>query len=432
MPRIFKIAATCVLLALLCIGAFATDASLDSVDEKNIISTNGVSAAIVYNIENETVVFCHNEKEVLVPGSLTKMMTAVCAYELLHDRLDETVTVNGEVLHGISLNYFGYKDGNTVKIRDLFGGLLTRGYNDSAAILCQAACGSVEKFVEYMNTRALALGMKDTVYINPTGLDGAGAATTAQDTLTVAREFYKIPLLVEISNTLSYKAETTFFSNRNVFLNSGTYFDRRIVGMNVGWTQNSGYCTASAVESDELTYIIIVLGGREAGESNAAYELTSALATYALSGFGYIDVIKEGKIICEIPVNLSTDADYVTLVPASSLTLYLPTSIDVSADLKYSYRLDAETLDAPVTEGQVVGSYTVSKDNVLLGSVDLVTKNSLARSEFLVALDAIENFTTSTFFIVTVVAAIVLTVGYFAVSAFMRSRRRTRHYSRRR
>lgn len=432
MPKLIKTAMLCALLTLFTLSVIATDSGIGLIDESSIISTEGVSAAIVYNIENDTTVFSHNEKEVLVPGSLTKLMTAVCAYELLSDRLDETVTVDGSALKGISLNYFGYKDGNTVKIRDLFGGLLTRGYNDSAAILCHTACGSVEKFVEHMNSRAQELGMKDTVYVNPTGLDAAGSATSAADTLVIARKFYDVPFLVELANTLTYKTETTVFSNRNEFLNSGQYFDSRLSGMNVGWTQNSGYCAASAVSNEELSYVIVVLGGKEVDGKVRTYTLTSALATYALGGFDYIDVIKEGKILGEIKVALSTDSDAVTYVPAESLTLYLPTSLDIGNDLVYTVRLDSKTLDAPVTEGQIVGSYTVSRNGVILGSVDLVTKNSLSRSEFLVVLDAIERFTTSTFFIVTVVAAIVLTVGYFLLEFFMSTRRRNRHHSRRR
>ena len=432
MPRIFKIIAASAVALLLSVSVFAADNSIDAVDENSYISTEGVGAAVVYNIENDTVVFSHNSSEALVPGSTAKMMTALCAYEKLSDRLDDTITVESGMLSGISLNFYGYKAGNNVKIRDLFGGLLTRGYNDCAALLCYAACGSVDAFVEYMNTRAAELGMKNTVFANPTGLDAASAVTTADDILLLSREFYKIPLLIELANTLTYKGDGVTFSNRSEFLNSGAYFDSRLVGMNVGWTANSGYCAASAVEGERLTYIIVVLGGEEVDESVAAYTLTSALADYALGGFDYIDVIKEGGIVCEIPVELSMDSDYVTLVPASSLTLYLPTSTDIDGDLSYSYRLDAESLDAPVTEGQVVGSYTVSRDGVILGSVDLVTKNSVSRSEFLVVLAAIESFTTSTFFIVTVAAAVLLTVLYFIVSAIMRSRRRTRHYSRRR
>ena len=432
MPKIFRIITSAALSLLLSLCVYATDMSLDNINEDNIISTDGVAAAVVYNIENDTVVFSHKSSEALVPGSTAKMMTAVCAYELLSDRLDDTITVESGMLSGISLNFYGYKAGNVVKIRDLFGGLLTRGYNDCAALLCYAACGGVDGFVDYMNTRAAELGMHSTVFANPTGLDAAGATTTADDILILAREFYKIPFLIELSNTLTYKGDGVNFSNRNDFLNSGTYFDSRIVGMNVGWTANSGYCAASAVEGERLTYVIVVLGGREINDTVAAYTLTSSLADYALDGFDYIDVIKEGGIVCEIPVELSMDADYVTLVPASSLTLYLSTAIDPKSDLSYSYRLDTESLDAPVTEGQAVGSYTVSRDGVILGSVDLVTKNSVSRSEFLVVLDSIESFTTSMFFIVTVIAAILLTIIYFSVSALLRSRRRTRHYSRRR
>lgn len=427
--KIIRICVAAILLSLLSVCAFATDAEIKAVDEASNISADGVKSAIVYNIENDTVVFEHNISEPVAPGSVTKMMTAVCAYELLRDRLDETITVDGEVLKGINLNYFGYKAGNTVKIRDLFGGLLTRGYNDSAALLCYAAKGSVKSFVEYMNARAAELGMKNTVYVNPTGLDGAGAVTTAEDSLILAREFYKIPWLVEVANTLSYKAEGTNFLNRNEFINSGKYFDSRIIAMNVGWTANSGYCAASAVEGSMLSYVIVVLGGEEIDESVASYTLTSDLATYALKGFDYIEVIKEGKIIDELPVNFSTDSDYVTYVPASSLTLYLPTSLDVSTDLVYTCRLDAESLDAPVTEGQVVGTYTVSLDGVILGSVDLVTKNSLSKSDFLVVLNGIESFTTSTFFIVTLISAVVLTVLYFVLGAYFRNRKR-RHHSR--
>ncbi len=431
MPKIRIIAAALLLFALT-VTAFATEGVRDKVDEESIISTAGISAAIAYNIENNTAVFKHNENEVLVPGSLTKLMTAVCAYNKLSDRLDETIVVKGEALRGISLNYFGYKDGNTVKIRDLFAGLLTRGYNDSAALLCYASSGSVESFVEEMNSYAQEIGMKDTFYVNPTGLDGAGAATTAADTLIIAREFYNNPMLVELANTLSYNAESSVFTNRNVFLNSGTYFDPRIVGMNVGWTQNSGYCAASAVEGEALTYIIVVLGGKETDGDNRAYSLTKSLVKHTLEGYGYVDVIKEGKIVGEIEVKLSTDADYVTAVAKESLTLYLPSSVDVNEDLKYTARFDVESLNAPVTEGQVVGSYTVSKDDVILGSVDLVTKNSLSRSEFLLVLDSIESFTTSTFFIVTVISAIVLTVLYFIFTEIMSQRRRTRRYSNRR
>ena len=136
--------------------------------------------------------------------------------------------------------------------------------------------------------------------------------------------------------------------------------------------------------------------------------------------------------MCEIPVALSADADYVTLVPAESLTLYLPLSLDPKTDLSYAYRLDRDVLEAPVTEGDAAGVYTVSKNGESLGSVQLVTKNSLPKSDFLAVLDSIDRITRSVFFKAALLSAILLTLLYFVICACVRrARRRRGRYSRR-
>lgn len=425
--------------AVLLVPALATEETIDHIDESSVPHTENVAAAAVYNLENEMTVFSHHADTVLPTASFTKMMTAVCAYELLESRLDETLTVEYSMIKDATGNQVGYYVGETVSVRDMFGGLLLRGANDSAYLLAYMAKGSTADFVTYMNEKASALGMKNTVYKNPTGMDADGMVTTANDAIIIAREFYNIEFLTSLSGAVKYEMPATERSGVRIIYNRNAlasrvsetgYFDSRILGINAGSTNSAGYYAAGAVETEELTYIIVVLGGEMVNDRNTAYLLTSELATYALKQYGYTDVIKTTGIVCEVPVRLSTDADYVTLVPANGLTLYLPASIDPKTDLTYSYRLEKETLDAPVTEGQVVGTYSVSRDGEILGSVDLVAKNSLSRSEFLVVLDQIERFTTSTFFITAVIAAVVLTILYFILSAVFRSRRRTRMHSR--
>lgn len=433
--RFVKLICALALVLLLSFTAVAIDEPLTAISGEEGMHLSQVAAAAVYNIENDTVIFSHNADAVLPTASFTKIMTAVCAYEVLSDRLDESITVTSEMLAGSNAaKHYGYKAGDTVSVRTLFAGMLMVGYNDCAHILACVAKGSIENFVAYMNEKALALGMKDTVYKNVTGLDAEGMVTSANDSIIIATEFYKNHFLKETAGLMSF--EGTRFKNQNKLLLSESglnpYYDSRIIGINTGMTFSAGWYVASAVEDEALSYIIVVLGGRSTEEeSNPEYLLTSELADYAFDGYGYVDVIKTSGVVCEIPVNLSTDSDYVTLVPASSLTLYLPLSVDVTKDLVYSYRLNSDSLDAPITEGQVVGSYTVSQNGNILGSVDLVTKNSLSRSEFLVVLDSIENFTQSTFFVVTVISIVVLTVAYFIISAILRHRRRNRHYGRR-
>lgn len=436
----FNILAAFLLAFLLCISAFATEEALPEEEDGKLKYVGDVRAAAVYNIENGQTVFAHNENEVLPTASFTKMMTALVAYEMLSERTDETLTVEYGMIKDAVGNQVGYYVGETVSVMDMFGGLLVRGANDSAYLLAQIAAGGTDAFVSLMNEKAAELGMTSTVYKNPTGMNADGMVTTAADSLLLARAFYEVDFLSALSCAVKYEMPATERSGvRTIYNRNGLvskvvekgYFDSRIIGLNSGSTTEAGYYVASAVKGEELSYIIVALGGGQVDEKNAAYLFTSELATYALSEYGYVEVIRAGGIVCEVPVELSTDADYVTLVPGEGLTMYLPTSVTRS-DLTYEYRLDSETLKAPVTEGQSAGSYSVYLDGEYLGSVPLIAQNSLSRSEFLVALDSIERFTTSTFFIVTVISAVVLTVLYFIVSAYLRTHRHRRSHRRRR
>ncbi|MBR5538810.1 MAG: D-alanyl-D-alanine carboxypeptidase [Clostridia bacterium] len=433
----FNILAVILLAFLLCINSLATEETVPAEEQNVLVYAENVRAAAVYNIENGQTVFAHNENEMLPTASFTKMMTALVAYEILAERTEETLTVEYSMIKDASGNQVGYYVGETVSVTDMFGGLLVRGANDSAYLLAHIAAGSVDSFITLMNEKAAALGMTSTVYKNPTGMSADGMVTTAADSVLLARAFYENDFLTSLSTAVKYEMPATERSGvRTIYNRNGLvskvvekgYFDPRITGLNSGSTTEAGYYTASAVDGEELSYIIVALGGEQIEERNAAYLFTSELATYAQKEYGYVEVIRAGGIVCEVPVELSTDADYVTLVPGEGLTMYLPTSV-TRADLTYEYRLDSETLKAPVTEGQSAGSYSVYLDGEYLGSVPLITQNSLSRSEFLVALDRIERFTTSTFFIVTVISAVVLTVLYFVVSAYIRTHRHRRgHY----
>lgn len=434
-----------ILLALmlafvLCICAFATGEALPEEEDGKLKYVNDVRSAVAYNIENDKTVFAHNADEVLPTASFTKMMTALVAYEILSERTDETLTVEYSMIKDAVGNQVGYYVGETVSVMDMFGGLLVRGANDSAYLLAQMAAGGTDAFLALMNEKAVELGMTSTVYKNPTGMNADGMVTTAADSVLLARAFYDVDFLASLSSAVKYEMPATERSvartiyNRNGLVSKVIekgYFDSRITGLNSGSTTEAGYYAASAVKGEELSYIIVTLGGGQVEEKNASYLLTSELATYALSEYGYVEVIRAGGIVCEVPVELSTDADYVTLVPGEGLTLYLTTSV-TRADLTYEYRLDSETLKAPVTEGQSAGNYSVYLNGEYLGSVPLIAQNSLSRSEFLVALDTIERFTTSTFFIVTVVSAVLLTILYFVVSAYLRTHRHRRSHRRRR
>lgn len=422
--RVSILLAFCIFLGALSPVA-ATEALPDPAAE-DLPNAAGIAAAAVYNLENEQTVYAHNADTPLPPSSLTKMMTALCAYEMLGDRMDDTLTVEYSMIKDALGNQVGYLVGEDVRVRDMFGGLLVRGANDSALLLGACACGSAEAFLAKMNEKAAALGMKDTVFKNLTGMDAEGAVTTAADALRLARAFAECEELTALSTAVKYempkneKAGARTLYNRNGLVSKIVekgYFDSRITGLCAGGTAAAGNYAASACGSERLHYIIVVLGGEETDGRNRAADFTSDLCTYALTRFAYFDVIKAGKIVCEIPVRLSSDADYVTAAPEETLTVYLPTGLDLSTDLTYVCTLGSETLNAPVAERQTVGTYAVYRGETLLGKVPLVTTNAVGGSGFLTALNNIEEFTSSALFLVLLGVAAALGIAYFALRA---------------
>ena len=419
-------AALALLLFLLtALPSLGEDATSDS-PKNTAPEPLGVFAAAVCNLENEQIVYAYEPDLRLPPASLAKMMTALCAYELLDGRMDDTLTVEYSMIKDAVGNQVGYLVGETVSVRDMFGGLLVRGANDSALLLGVCACGDTDTFLRKMNEKAAALGMKDTHFVNLTGMDADGGTITAADAILLAKAFAEIDELTALSSAVKYempkneKAGARTLYNRNGLVSKIVekgYFDHRVTGLNSGSTASSGYYAASACGSERLHYLIVVLGGPEINGRNRAADFTSELCTYALTAFDYFDVVKTGRIVCEIPVRLSSDADYVTAAPAETLTVYLPTGLDLSEDLTYTCSLFEEELTAPVAEGQTVGKYEVFRDGVLLGEVPLVTTNAVGGSAFLTALDRIEKFTTGALFLVLLGACAAVVILYFTLKA---------------
>ncbi len=138
---------------------------------------------------------------------------------------------------------------------------------------------------------------------------------------------------------------------------------------------------------------------------------------YAFASYGNVKLVEAGELICEVPVELSGTTDFVSLVTADSLTLYLPTDTDLEHEITRSRKTNYDTLTAPILEGQTVGVLTLMYNDEIVGNVDLVTTVSIARSEFLYTLEKIKGFATGRFFIAAGISAVVFTVIFIISKA---------------
>lgn len=390
----------------------------------------------VYNLENEMPILAYKENEKIYPASTVKIMTGLVAVEALAERLDEQITVTSAMLKGVTGNNIALKVGETVTVRDMLYAALCGGYNDACAVLAHVVGGGISGFVQMMNDRAASLGAVSTHYTNPSGMHHEDMVTTTADTTRIALAAVRIPLYMEITSASKYvMPATNLMGERNIYNRNYLiarnkevrYYYAAARGLNSGSTNEGGYCLVTSAEKNGLTYLCVVMGAEEVDGKITSYTLARDLLDWAFSAYGYVTVLNTDRIVCEVPVTLSDKVDYVTLLPEQSLTFYLPTDIDLEKELTYSPKVTSASLAAPVYEGQVAGFITVARGEELLGTVNLITKNAVDRSEFLYVLHRIEEFSHSRFFVATLIAAIVLTVIYVIGKAMYRYNRQQRY-----
>ena len=219
----------------------------------------GAGAAVVMEAQTGALLFSQNPHEELPMASTTKIMTALLTLE--QPGLDEEFIVDPEAIR-VEGSSMGLREGDTVTLRDLAGGMLTASGNDAAGAAAVRIAGSLEDFAGLMNRRAQELGMLNTHFVTPSGLDAEGHYSTAYDMALLAREALRNPVFAEMAAakrlTLHYGNPPYDRSllNHNRLLS--LYPDA--IGVKTGYTKTAGRCLVSAARRDGVTLICVTLG----------------------------------------------------------------------------------------------------------------------------------------------------------------------------
>lgn len=396
----------------------------------------------LYNIENDQVIHSSgNLNEQISTCSTVKIMSGIVAIEALGGDLSRTITLTAELLkeaNAESGNRIGLIEGEIVTAEQMLYGMLANSANDAAVILAHMVAEDVDAFVEMMNKKAVEIGAKATYYTDATGMNPS-SVTTVSDIALIAKYAYRNETFMEIVGTPKYVMEATNKSdyrniyNRNCLMSKhyrSDYYYEGALGMNAGSTPQGGYCSVTcAVNSDStLTYLCIIMGAEPIEhEESTVKELTNysyaiALYDWAFRTYGYRSVLSAGSVVCELPVRLSSTADYVTLVPEKPISVYMPMYADIEKEVSVTYTTE-DDVAAPVTKGQKLGVARVIYNDREIGISDLCATADVARSEFLFALERIRDFASGRFFIAAAVSAVILSVCYVLATARMRQKR---------
>ena len=357
-----------IVLALFMVLACITPVSAANLDVAS-------KSALLMDMATGTVLYEQNAHEKLPPASVTKVMTMLLIMEAIDSgkiSWDDMVTVSEDAAaKGGSQIYL--KVGETMSVSDMLKSVAVSSANDCACALAEHIAGSESAFVEKMNLRAGQLGMNDTHFVNCTGLDDDPNAkehlTSAYDIAIMSRELMLNHPDIQKFTTIwmdTVRNGAFGLSNTNKLIR----FYPGATGLKTGFTSAAGYCLSATAQRDGLGLIAVVMGAKTSQERFAGCK---AMLDYGFANFA--SVKPELPTNNSIPVKLGTQKN-VTAVPGEDVQLLIDKGQKDQVNIQVSLE---ETLTAPISKGQKVGTLTVRVGEQVLSQVPMVAQDAVPR-----------------------------------------------------
>lgn len=359
---------TAMLLALTILpAAFSLPASAQEAAGKEI--SVSAKSAVLIDADSGKILYAKNETEKLAMASTTKIMTALIALEAAAIR-NPVVTVT-EQMTQVEGSSMGILPGNQLTLRDLAVGMLTVSGNDAANAVAISVAGSAQAFAERMNLRARELGMENTHFVTPSGLDADGHYSTAYDMALLGAAAMKnqdfASIVSQQRNTVKFirPERTVRYTNHNRLLS----LYEGCNGIKTGFTKKAGRCLVSSAERDGLRLVAVTLNAPDDWDDHVK-----------ILDYGFSLLVSFQPDDNGLSLSLPVAGGEIDSVP---LTVEKAERIVISADdamkLKRTVELPRFTY-APVRSGQLLGAVRYSLDGELALEVPIVAANDVARS----------------------------------------------------
>ncbi|MBQ1260394.1 MAG: D-alanyl-D-alanine carboxypeptidase, partial [Clostridia bacterium] len=328
-------------------------------------STRGISAraAVLYHPESSTVLYEKDMHRRLPIASTTKIMTALITLEALPT--DAEITVGDEAV-GVEGSSAYFKGGEVYTVYDMLHILLLRSANDAATQLAYSVGGSTQGFAELMNEKAVALGLKNTSFENPSGLDGENHYSCAYDLALITAEAMKHATFREIVAKYKYEATDLSTGQKSLFVNHNKMLKmyESCNGVKTGYTKKSGRCLVTSAKRDGVDLICVTLDAPS--DWNDHSQLLS-------EGFGLVKsytLSNEIKTEFEIPT-VSSDTKSVIARVLNDFTFSLPINsrVEFITDIP-SY------LVAPVAINDKVGRIIIKENGKVKYEIPIMAVSS--------------------------------------------------------
>ncbi|MEG6616291.1 D-alanyl-D-alanine carboxypeptidase family protein [Peptococcaceae bacterium 1198_IL3148] len=369
----FKKLVSIFLTLVLILGLVSTAWAVPQPGDASAVLETTAESAILLDYHTGQVMFSKNPDKKLPMASVTKLMTMLLACEA-HSKgqvnLSDMVTTS-EHAYSMGGSQIYLEPGEELTFEEMMISIATGSANDASVAVAEHLAGSEEAFVQMMNDKAKELGLNNTHFSNPTGLPAENHYTCASDMAVILREALNYPLFRKVSNIYEYDLRGGEFKLWNT--NKLLKWYRGCDAGKTGWTNEAKYCLAASAERDDLRLISVVLG---CPEPKSHFRETMKIFNYGFARYQSVVLAKEAQKIKTLPVSKGM-VDTIEVVTAEQVSVVVPRGGDKG--IKGEVKLP-DYLSAPIQKGQVVGSYTVTKDGQQLSQVDLVATADVAKA----------------------------------------------------
>lgn len=367
------------LLFFTLIISFLYGANICYAEELDIYS----KSAILYNMDDDIILYEKNSEERTSIASLTKIMTCIVAIENI-DNLDQKIILKSDVFTGLAeagASVAGFRVGENVTFRDLLMGALLPSGADATRALALNISGSESKFVNLMNNKAIELGLKDTHFENTTGLESSNHYSTVKDISIILKYALKNQTFKDMYTTREYTTTSnlTFYSTLKKISNNYSFDVSNILGSKTGYTDEAGLCMSSIANYNGVNYLLVTAGADYRG--NVPRQLLDAITIYNFysTNYGYKNIINVGDYIKTINEEYSTKEKY-DITSQITISKFLNNSFDENK-IKYEYNgLDKISYKNKI--GDKLGRVNIIYDDNIIGTFDVFLTETINFSLF--------------------------------------------------
>lgn len=364
--------------SLLGMGQVAAKEVSESLPKGPDLKIDGLSAVLMEPNSGE-ILYSKNPDQKLPPASVTKLMVMLLTLEALDKgqiKLTDVISASPEACR-MGGSQIWLEPGEEMTVADLLKAVCIVSANDASYALGEYLAGSEENFIALMNKRAAELGLKNTHFVNTTGLEpdggGVGNLTSAGDMALLAREVIKYPIVFKWTGVWidSLRGGKSFLRNTNKLVR----FYRGCDGLKTGYTDKAGYCLVATAQRDGVRLIAVVM---KSSTIDSRSRDISTLLNYGFSQYRAFRVSQAGEKVGQVKVFRGKESKVDVVVPRE-LTAILKRS--QTGEVIKTVKLN-RMVAAPVKRGQIVGEVVLTYEGKPCGRMELVAAKDVGRAGF--------------------------------------------------